>query len=329
MRPIKILLIDDDEEDYILTREILASGPEAGAYHLSWCNNYEEAINAMLKNHHDVYLIDYRLGGRSGLDLLHEAVRSNCTDPMIVLTGKGDSRTDEEALRIGATDYLTKGEITYATLTRAIRYALRNNKTIGKLKRSENKFRIFFERTTDPIMITDPGGVVYEANEAALNFLETSLEDLLKQNFSHFYRNLKDHELFNYQIGRDGSVKDMEIEIITASGKTKYCSISSFIQIVQNGSKELYYSILHDITGQKQQEELITDTPAVAEDFVQVMANEIYNPLSSINFATEELKNNSNGPSDPELLDIIKMNCERIGQVTTSLISEVRKKIRI
>ena len=95
MDTVNILLVDDDEDDFILTKDILRENVSRQNYNLTWCNNFSEAINAMLKGHYDIYLVDYRLGRDSGMDLLNEAIKSNCTEPIIMLTGKGDFKIDE------------------------------------------------------------------------------------------------------------------------------------------------------------------------------------------------------------------------------------------
>ncbi len=326
MHLIKILLVDDDEDDFLLTRNILSSGNDGNYYEVSWCNNYTEAINAMLKSHYDIYLVDYRLGKHSGLDLLYEATKSNCTEPIIIFTGRGDSKIDEEALRIGAADYLTKDEINSEILARTIRYALRHHKALSQLKNSENKFRALFERSKDPIMITDSDGIIYEANEAAIRFMDTTFEELIRKNSNDFYKNLSDREIFCAAMEQYGSVKDLELEIISALGKTKYCSISSFLQISQHGHKEFYYSILHDITYRKIQEQksLYEEKIESIGHLTRIVANEIYSPLSNINFATEELKNNSEGRDENMLIDIIRKNCERINEITSSILAKAK-----
>ena len=67
--PIKILLIEDDEDDYILVRDLLGE-IDANHYQLDWVQNYQDGLQHMLTNLHDVYLIDYRLGAENGLKLL-------------------------------------------------------------------------------------------------------------------------------------------------------------------------------------------------------------------------------------------------------------------
>ncbi len=122
-RTIKILLIEDDEDDYILTRELL-SEIQGRKYQLDWLDNYDAGLSAVFRQEHDLYLIDYRLGAHSGIELLKEAASAECSALMILLTGQGDHDLDLEAMKAGAADYLVKGEISAPLLERSIRYAL-------------------------------------------------------------------------------------------------------------------------------------------------------------------------------------------------------------
>jgi len=123
---IKVLLIDDDEDDYILTRELF-SLVKIGKYEVDWASSYEEGLRVARRREHDVCLGDYRLGERSGVPLIREARESRLSTPMIVLTGQGDHDLDVEAMHAGATDYLVKDETSPARLERTIRYAVQLN----------------------------------------------------------------------------------------------------------------------------------------------------------------------------------------------------------
>jgi len=83
-KTIKVLLIDDDEDDHILTRDLL-SEVKFGKYSLDWASSYEEGLKAASRAEHDVCLVDYRLGERSGVELIREARQSRLTTPMILL----------------------------------------------------------------------------------------------------------------------------------------------------------------------------------------------------------------------------------------------------
>jgi PAS domain S-box-containing protein len=120
---IKVLLIDDDEDDFILTRELL-SEVKVGKYELDWAPSYEEGLKVSGRREHQVCLVDYRLGEHSGVQLIRQARESGLTTPMILLTGQGNHEVDVEAMEAGAIGYLIKDETPTARLERTIRYAI-------------------------------------------------------------------------------------------------------------------------------------------------------------------------------------------------------------
>lgn len=120
---IKVLLVEDDEDDYVLTESLL-SEINLGTYTLDWVTTYDSALEKIAENQHDVCLLDYHLGAHTGLELLREAKSKNYEIPIILLTGQGDQQTDVEAMRAGAADYLIKGELNTSLLERSIRYSL-------------------------------------------------------------------------------------------------------------------------------------------------------------------------------------------------------------
>lgn len=122
-KTIRVLVADDDEEDYILTQDLLL-GSRSQRVHLDWAPTYAEALRAIERNEHDVYLFDYRLGEGDGLELLRQALARGCKAPIILLTGDDDWETDNQAMKAGAADYLVKGRFDAQLLERSIRYAI-------------------------------------------------------------------------------------------------------------------------------------------------------------------------------------------------------------
>jgi PAS domain S-box-containing protein len=121
--PIKVLLVDDDQGDFEMIR-VMLSKTEHQEFKLDWVSNYEEALDAFKATAHDVYLLDYFLEDRTGLDLLKEARDRGITAPIIMLTGRGSRAVDMEAMELGASDYLVKGLIDPDALERAMRHAM-------------------------------------------------------------------------------------------------------------------------------------------------------------------------------------------------------------
>ncbi|MFN4258308.1 MAG: response regulator [Gemmataceae bacterium] len=133
-QPLRILLIDDDEDSYVLTRALLARVPGA-RFTLDWVNNYEAGREAIRRGEHAAYLVDYRLGAHDGLELLREAAQLRCRAPLIFLTGQGDHEIDLQAMKAGAADYLIKDELDAPRLERSIRYAVERQQLLDALEK--------------------------------------------------------------------------------------------------------------------------------------------------------------------------------------------------
>jgi diguanylate cyclase (GGDEF)-like protein len=131
---IHILLIDDDEDDFMIIRDYLSELDHQENYGLDWVQTYQAGLMNIQKDSHDIYLIDYYLGDHSGLDLLDEALRAGCMSPLIVITGQSDPEIDQAALLAGATDYLVKNKLDGALLERSIRYAVERNRLLNRIR---------------------------------------------------------------------------------------------------------------------------------------------------------------------------------------------------
>jgi signal transduction histidine kinase len=131
-RALRVLIADDDEDDYILTRDLLLRIGRP-RFQLDWTPSYEGALEAIELNQHDVYLFDYHLGHSDGLQLMREALARGCKAPIILLTGNDNWETDVEAMKAGAADYLVKGHLDARLLERSIRYALERTRAQAEL----------------------------------------------------------------------------------------------------------------------------------------------------------------------------------------------------
>jgi diguanylate cyclase (GGDEF)-like protein/PAS domain S-box-containing protein len=153
----KVLLVEDDEDDYVLTQTLFAEIRD-GVFEVEWVKTYEDALERIAQNQHDVYLVDYRLGKYSGLELLQASI-ATCTAPMILLTGQGDHDVDLAAMKAGAADYLVKGEINAAVLERSIRYAIDRTLTLERLRQAvqeKSQLASAIANITTGVVITDP-----------------------------------------------------------------------------------------------------------------------------------------------------------------------------
>ncbi len=104
---VKVLLVEDDEDDFIIARDLLAEIP-GRRFTLDWTQTFDAGLEAMCRNQHDAVLVDYHLGAHNGVELLRAAMARGCQAPVILLTGAGQHQVDLEAMQAGAADYLVK-----------------------------------------------------------------------------------------------------------------------------------------------------------------------------------------------------------------------------
>jgi len=120
---IQILLIDDDEEDYLITMDMLHAA-HGLTFSLDWAATYRAGWEALQTNSYHTILIDYDLGQNNGIELIQAAIASGYREPLILLTGRGSHEVMTQAIKAGAADYLSKLEINPITLENSIRRAM-------------------------------------------------------------------------------------------------------------------------------------------------------------------------------------------------------------
>ncbi|MDA8306306.1 MAG: PAS domain S-box protein [Deltaproteobacteria bacterium] len=131
---LRILLIDDKEEDFLIIRTLLAESA-IELPNLDWADSYESGLAALSDPCYDACLLDYTLGERSGLDLLSEARRRGAQAAVIFLAPHDGAHSCEEALATGAADFLAKDELNARAIRRSIRYAVERRKAELELAR--------------------------------------------------------------------------------------------------------------------------------------------------------------------------------------------------
>jgi diguanylate cyclase (GGDEF)-like protein/PAS domain S-box-containing protein len=178
--PLRILLVEDDEDDFVLTRSMLLANGRT-KFDVAWEQTYAAALRATQLAAYDLYLVDYRLGEHTGLDLVRNAWGADPPAPVILLTGQDDYAVDLEATALGVTDYLVKGTIDAPSLERTIRYAVRQHQAMLDLRRSEERYAVAVQATNDGIWEWDltTGRVHFsERWRTLLGYAELASDDL-------------------------------------------------------------------------------------------------------------------------------------------------------
>jgi PAS domain S-box-containing protein len=171
---LNVLLIEDDEDDYLITRSLLSKA-QVIECELTWESTFDDGLEALLTEQYDACLVDYRLGAHTGLDLLEAAKENGCQTPVILLTGQGDLKIDIEAMEAGAADYLNKNQIDAPLLERSLRYARER----GEAEERIRKQAALLDKARDAIIAYDMDGHVIYWNKSAERLTGWSKEEML------------------------------------------------------------------------------------------------------------------------------------------------------
>ena len=324
---IRILLIEDDEDDYLLTKALVKQNP---SFKLDWVDNYERGLDTIVKGQYDVYLVDYRLGPYTGIDLIQEAFQMGCRAPMILLTGQDDLTVDQSALELGAADYLVKGQIDAQLLNRSIRYALRQASVLAEVAQKENKYRTLFERSIDAIFVATNELRFQDANSSVEYILGYSPDELRQLNPARLFVDLDHLRNLRFHVREYGQVKDFETNLIHHDGRKRNCLISVWSVKDGVGQPEWYQGIVRDITDQKraQQDLILAEKLTMTGKIARSIAHEVRNPLTNLSLALEQLKDELE--TDNEFVtmftDIIGRNVDRIGQLITEMLNSSKPR---
>jgi CheY-like chemotaxis protein len=109
-KPLRVLFVDDDEDDYILMRGLLEEklGEET---QVRWEISFEEALGILRENCMDIAFVDWRLSYFSGLELVRKAVAEGCQTTLVIVTGMLFPSLEEEAKKAGAHYCLSKNDL--------------------------------------------------------------------------------------------------------------------------------------------------------------------------------------------------------------------------
>ncbi len=196
----EILLVEDNDDHADL---FMLSARNFSEFHISRERNLTDALAAIGTRKVNLVILDLGLPESVGLDTLSLFLKS-CPEktPIVVLTAMSDLNLGEEALKIGAMDFLSKEEITPRSLLRSIRYAMERWSQKRKIEDSMADLQYFGSMAAhdlvSPLDAIQGFAQLIELELSKGAVTEDALEclDLLKKSAQHSIRLVKDlHKL--------------------------------------------------------------------------------------------------------------------------------------
>ena len=219
--PLKILLVEDDEDDYLITSEYLDEIP-GRSVDLNWVNGYDEGMAILESGGVDLCLVDYRIGGHTGLEFLEAAKERGLSIPMVLLTGVGQRDIDIAAGKAGAADFLDKSELSSTLLDRTIRYSIAHANALQALAEKTSFLETTLDNTGAGIAAFDARGNLATANHKFQDFVAQfgALEDA---NLTALAAHLSiEAEVYQEIFAPDGKTYELRSNPVPAGGSVLF-----------------------------------------------------------------------------------------------------------
>ncbi|MFQ5790095.1 MAG: response regulator [Acidobacteriota bacterium] len=158
---IKVLLIEDNRSDVLVIRQMLGE-TRVARFQMECTSSLATGLARLAAGGIDVVLLDLSLPDSEGLDTFTRLHRQAQGLPVVVLTGLNDEAVAAKAVRLGAQDYLVKGQVDGNLLGRALRYALERQRAAERIRLQSAAL----EAAASAIVITDDEGRIIWTNPA-------------------------------------------------------------------------------------------------------------------------------------------------------------------
>lgn len=341
LKPLRVLLIEDYEEDaLLLERFLLRAGYAVEARRIETADQLREALAQ--PDSLDLVLADYTLPSFNARDALAMIQRSGVEIPFIIVSGTIDEVSAVSAMRAGAHDYVLKGHLErlLPAIERELADAERRRarlRTEAELRLVQQRFSATFNQAAVGMAHTTTTGRFQLVNQRLAEMLGASVERLLSLSFTDFLlpseRELETAELLELVMGRQTGHR-VERELLRYDGTTFPAQLTVSMLRQDNSTAPSVLWVIEDISARKAAEretsELMrrlinSERLAAAGRMANTLAHEINNPLEALTNVVYLLQTYELSPQAHELAAVAARELERVGHITRSTLSFYRK----
>ncbi|MEZ4885703.1 MAG: response regulator [Chitinophagales bacterium] len=327
MERIQILLIEDNPGDAKLV-EIFLRESTSIDFDLVHATRLSEGLEHVKQGKRfDIMLLDLSLPDSSGFDTLTKAIKNvPHTVSIVVLTGLDDESVGVKAVKMGAQDYLVKGQIDTSSLTRSVLHAIERRRMQLKVEESEKRFRHVFEDSQDAIYITTPEGQFSDFNQSLLKMFGYTREEFTSLTKESLFDDKESLDIFNEELERTGVVKDFEARLKRKNGSVLDCLFTSTAWRSIDGELTGYHGMIRDVTIRKKTQELekakqIAERSAMLKgQFLDNMSHEIRTPMNVVIGMTHLLEHTALTNKQQEYIRALKLSADNLLKLINSIL---------
>jgi len=247
----RVLIVDDDFDFAESLEEIL----ETRSYKVAIAQNKSNAVELALRTKPHIAFLDVRLGSENGIELVEDLLGINRSLVCMILTGYGSIATAIEAIKIGATDYLTKPifpeDLLLKTEKAFQKLELeRRHAVVERMSRqTELWHRTIVDAAGEAIVSTDMQGKIKSLNQVARKLIQGESRSF------PYIQDVVGNLDWKHLTSINEVMSQQEYSLLRASGHSIPVNITVSRGVI--GDKERMIFILRDISDQKQAENKI------------------------------------------------------------------------
>ncbi|MFP4529409.1 MAG: response regulator, partial [Candidatus Kapaibacterium sp.] len=259
-KKIRILVIEDDK---FIVRLICDKLNDSG-YIADSVASGSLALQKTDMSEYDLLLVDYLLPDMTGKEMIDLLKQAGNEKPFIIMTGYGNERIAVEMMKLGAMDYVPKDTSFISLITAVVDRVTEQLLTRDQLQQSRKelseinlRYRELFENSLDPVYITSSQGYFVSFNQAFVDLLGYTAEELKEMRFIDLIKIPEDRERFLKSMDREGRSENFETILSNHAGNNIYAIIKTTESSDEMGRFAGRQGIVHDITYRKAAEEEI------------------------------------------------------------------------
>jgi PAS domain S-box-containing protein len=317
-KKISILIVEDNDHDVLLLQNaIRQSGFKV---EIEVATTIDEAIRTVEKTDYDCIYLDYYFPERNGADFLRFYSNSDKRGNIIMFTSQEDVHMAVECMKMGASDFLTKSQITPASVAKSLRYVTKlkeareaAEKTEAALLESEFRLKSIIARSPILLFMIERDGTISMFKGKAASQLSIKPESVVGTNIRE-HENRLPVRAEDFEKACTDTESHFSTEVQGRHFDLNYIPI-------RNENKEItgMMGVAIDITSFKKNEEELMNTieikeaaSKIKEQFLANMSHEIRTPIHGIISLTQFILSTSTSPEQREYLDLIRKSADTL-----------------
>jgi PAS domain S-box-containing protein len=295
--PIRVLIVEDSEDDALLTLRELKNGGYDSSYRV--VSDPDSLSAALDEQEWDIILSDFQLPSFDGWAALEIVQAKGIDVPFIVISGVLMEERAVEILKAGASDYVRKGN--WSRLIPAIGRELREARSRKKREcaelekaKAQEQYRTLFDSAVEGIFQSSPDGTFIIANPAMANLLGFDSPEELMSDITNIPKQLYVHsgqrQKLLEELAAEGKVTGFETEMYRKDGSRIWIALNGRGIFDETGNLAVIEGFVVDISKRKRAEEDLASMNRQLEGLVEERTKDLNAKAHELEQANERLQ---------------------------------------